>query len=119
MFRSILSGVVAVYSERTGNTFGPKGFSIGSSRHISSSKYPQVELHEGDDPGGGQGDLAWVFIKGLVRVLVVVLLDRRIETRQLLECVRRGGFGRFSLERQVHPLVSAVLLGMPGPMRSR
>jgi hypothetical protein len=32
---------VAVYSEDIGNTFGPKGFSIGSSRHVSSSKYPK------------------------------------------------------------------------------
>ena len=27
------------YSEHIGNTFGPKGFSIGSARHGSSSKY--------------------------------------------------------------------------------
>jgi len=33
-----------------GNTFDPNGFSIGSSRHISSSKYPQIVLHEGDEP---------------------------------------------------------------------
>jgi hypothetical protein len=32
---------VAVYSERVGNSFGPNGFSIGSSRHVSSSKYPK------------------------------------------------------------------------------
>jgi hypothetical protein len=24
-----------------GNSFGPNGFSIGSSRHVSSSKYPK------------------------------------------------------------------------------
>jgi len=29
---------VAFYSEHIGNTFGPKGFSIGSSRQVSSSK---------------------------------------------------------------------------------
>ena len=29
---------VTVHSEHIGNTFGPKGFSIGSSRHVSSSK---------------------------------------------------------------------------------
>ena len=27
--------------QRSGNTFGPNGFSIGSSRHVSSSKYPK------------------------------------------------------------------------------
>jgi hypothetical protein len=32
-----------------GNTFGPKGFSIGSIRHVLSSKY-QVILHERDEP---------------------------------------------------------------------
>jgi hypothetical protein len=29
---------VTVYSGDIGNTFEPKGFSIGSSRHVSSSK---------------------------------------------------------------------------------
>src|SRR4051812_44997092 len=32
---------VTVHSEHIGNTFGPNGFSIGSSRHVSSSKYPK------------------------------------------------------------------------------
>jgi hypothetical protein len=36
--RSILSGSGTVCSERMGNHFGPNGFSIGSSRHVSSSK---------------------------------------------------------------------------------
>jgi hypothetical protein len=29
---------VTVHSEQIGNTFGPNGFSIGSIRHVSSSK---------------------------------------------------------------------------------
>ena len=32
---------VTVYSGDIGNTFGPKGFSIGSSLHVSWSKYPR------------------------------------------------------------------------------
>ena len=36
----------AIYSERRGNSFGPNGFSIGSRRHVSSSKYPQIVLHK-------------------------------------------------------------------------
>src|SRR5437867_3131905 len=39
--RSIPVTWVSVYSEHIGNTFEPKGFSIGSSRHSSSSKYPK------------------------------------------------------------------------------
>ena len=42
---------MTVYSaEHIGNTFGPTGFSIGSSRQASSSKVAQIVLHEGDDP---------------------------------------------------------------------
>src|SRR2546428_3009421 len=36
--RSVLDTWVTVYSEHIGNTFGPKGFSIGSRRQVSSSK---------------------------------------------------------------------------------
>ena len=32
---------VTVYSGDMGNTFGPKGFSIGSSLQVSWSKYPR------------------------------------------------------------------------------
>src|SRR4029453_1311550 len=32
---------VTVHSEHIGNTFGPNGLSIGSSRHVSSSKKPK------------------------------------------------------------------------------
>src|SRR2546425_766952 len=35
---SVLDTWVTVYSEDIGNTFGPKGFSIGSRRQVSSSK---------------------------------------------------------------------------------
>ena len=44
--------------------------------------------------------------------LAVELVDERIEARLLLEHVRRGGFRRLPLQRQVHPLVPAVLLRM-------
>ena len=37
---------MAVYSERTGNSFGPNGFSID----VSSSKYPKSHCNEGDEP---------------------------------------------------------------------
>jgi hypothetical protein len=37
--RSIPDTWVTVYSGDMGNTFGPKGFSIGSSLHVSRSKY--------------------------------------------------------------------------------
>jgi hypothetical protein len=50
----------------------------------------------------------------LVRPLVVVALEEGIEARLLLEEVRRGGFSRFLLQHQVHPLVAAVLLGVSG-----
>ena len=36
--RSILSGVSAIHSERSGNTFDPNGYSIASSRPVSSSE---------------------------------------------------------------------------------
>jgi hypothetical protein len=36
----------------------------------------------------------------------------------LLEDVGRGGFGRLAFEREMHPLVAAVLLGCPGWIRS-
>jgi len=50
----------------------------------------------------------------LVRPVPVVLLDERIEARLLLQDIGGGGLGRFLLQRQVHALVPAVLLGMPG-----
>src|SRR6266545_2771165 len=53
-----------------------------------------------------------------MRPVPVVLVDEGVEARLLLEDVRRGGFGRFFLQRQVHPLVAAVLLWMArfGPL---
>ena len=33
-----------------GNSFGANGFSIGSGRHVSSSRYPKSVLHEGHEP---------------------------------------------------------------------
>ena len=47
-----------------------------------------------------------------MRPIPVVLLDEGVEARLLLEHIRRGGFGGFLLQGQVHPLVPAVLLGM-------
>ena len=47
-----------------------------------------------------------------MRAVLVVALDEGIEARLLLEHVRGGGFGRLLLQRQMHPLVPAVLLGM-------
>src|SRR5947209_1794661 len=49
-----------------------------------------------------------------MRSLVVVLLDERIEARLLLQDVRPGRLGRFLFQRQMHALVPAVLLRMPG-----
>jgi hypothetical protein len=48
----------------------------------------------------------------LMRSLAVVLRAEGVKPRLLLQDVRRGRLGRFLLERQVHPLVPAVLLGI-------
>ena len=58
-------------------------------------------------------------LERLVRPLVVVLVDKGIEAGLLLEDIGGGGFGRFLFERQMHPLMSAVLLRLPGAIRSR
>jgi hypothetical protein len=50
----------------------------------------------------------------LARPLSVVLGHERIEARLLLEDVGGGRFRGFLLEREVHPLVSAVLRRMSG-----
>ncbi len=47
-----------------------------------------------------------------MRPLPVVAIDEGIEARLLLQDVGGGRLGRFLLQRQVHPLVPAVLLGM-------
>jgi hypothetical protein len=47
---------------------------------------------------------------------VIESVDERIEPRLLPQRVRRGGLGRILLERQMHPLVLAILLGMPWPV---
>lgn len=44
--------------------------------------------------------------------LAIERVDERIEARLLQEHIRRGGLDRFVLQRQVHPLVPAVLLRM-------
>lgn len=51
-------------------------------------------------------------VEGLMRALAGVLLDEGIKAGLLLEDVGRGRLRRFFLERQVHPLVPAVLLGL-------
>src|SRR5262249_46453150 len=53
-------------------------------------------------------------VERLVRALVVVARAERIEASLLLQDVWRGWLGGFGLERAVHPLVPAVLLGMAG-----
>ena len=45
---------------------------------------------------------------------MVVLLDKDIELRLLLEEVLAGWLGGFLLEGQVHALMAAVLFGMSG-----
>ena len=50
-----------------------------------------------------------------MRPLTVVAVDEGVEARLLLEDGGGGRFRRFRLEREVHPLVAAVLLGMAGP----
>ncbi len=52
--------------------------------------------------------------QGLMRPFLVEPLEEIIEAGLLLQEVGRGGLGRFGLQRQMHPLVPAVLLGMPG-----
>jgi hypothetical protein len=47
-----------------------------------------------------------------MRPVVVVLLDEAVESRLLLQDIRRCWFGRFPLQRPVHALVPAVLLRM-------
>ena len=46
--------------------------------------------------------------------LLAVPPDKGVEARLLLQDVRRGRLGRFLFERQLHPLVATVLLGMAG-----
>ena len=50
-----------------------------------------------------------------MRPFLVVALKEDIEAGLLVEEVRRRGPGGFGLERQMHPLVPAVLLGMTRP----
>ena len=50
----------------------------------------------------------------LVRALLVVFVDEGVELRLLLEEVVGGRLGGFLLERQMHALMAAVLLRMPG-----
>jgi hypothetical protein len=49
-----------------------------------------------------------------VRPLVVVPVDELINACLRLEHVDRGGARGVGLEREAEPLMSAVLLGMPG-----
>jgi len=49
-----------------------------------------------------------------VRAFVVVAVEELIEAFLLLEQVLRGRLGGFLLQGQVHPLVAAVSLRMPG-----
>ena len=47
-----------------------------------------------------------------MRPLVVEALDEGIEAGLLLQDIGGGRLGRFGLQRQMHALVAAVLLGM-------
>ena len=49
-----------------------------------------------------------------MRALLVVAIDEVVEARLLLQHVLRGGLGSLLLEREVHALVAAVLLGVAG-----
>ena len=49
-----------------------------------------------------------------MRSFAVEALDERIEAGLLLEDIGGGGLGRFPLQRQMHALMAAVLLGMSG-----
>ena len=49
-----------------------------------------------------------------MRALLVVAVDEGVEARLLLQDVGRGRLGGFLLQREMHPLVPPVLLGMPG-----
>ncbi len=53
-----------------------------------------------------------------MRPLVGVLLEEGVKPRLLLQDVRGGRLGGIQLERQVHPLVPTVLLGLAGGIRS-
>jgi hypothetical protein len=50
-----------------------------------------------------------------MRQLVIKAIDEGVETRLLLQRVRGGGPDRLLLERQMHPLVPAILLGVSRP----
>jgi len=47
-----------------------------------------------------------------MRALVVEALDEGLEAGLLLQEVRGGGFRGLGLEREVHALVTPILLGM-------
>jgi hypothetical protein len=49
-----------------------------------------------------------------MRPVLVVAIDEHVEARLLLQDVRSRRFGRFQLQRPVHPLVPAVLLWVAG-----
>jgi hypothetical protein len=48
-----------------------------------------------------------------VRPLAVVAFDERVEAGLLLEDIGDRGLGGFLLQREMHALVPAVLLGVP------
>ena len=49
-----------------------------------------------------------------MRALAVLAVDEIVELGLLLQEVLGGGLGCFLLQRQVHALVAAILLGMAG-----
>src|SRR5439155_1453803 len=65
-----------------------------------------------DARGARVDDRGHLHAQRLMRALLVVALDEGIEARLLLEHVRLGRPRRLSLQREMHPLVPAVLLGL-------
>lgn len=49
-----------------------------------------------------------------MRSMLVIAFDERVEAGLLLQHIGGRGVGGFSLERQMHPLVPAILLRVAG-----
>ena len=50
----------------------------------------------------------------MMRPVLVIAFDERIEARLLLQHIRGCRLGRFLLERQMHPLMPSILLRVAG-----
>ena len=56
--------------------------------------------------------------EGLMRTVLVVLPNEGVEACLLLEDVRGRGLRRLLLQREMHPLMTAVVLRVAGLLRS-